>query len=395
MVDKQLLYAVVVMFLVSVTMTYSLSVYSVVSHPHYSDFHFLTRQLIAIVLGFGVMILLSKLDPDRWFVPLGLTIFGLSFLLMASMEFMPSSLVKEIGGAKRWVKIGPISLSPVEFFKVGFTFFLAWSFSRRLLNRKKMTFKEEVRAFTPYLVIFLIAGLVIAVLQKDLGQLVVLGGVLMVLFLLIGSSFKFFFAIMFSAFVMVAMLIRYVPHRMYRIKSWWVTKQDWVLSHIPYEPFQKLHVETSSKEPWQYSNSLNAIHNGGIFGQGLGAGQFKLGYLSEVHTDFVLAGLAEEFGFIGVVFVTVVIFFIVIRIFRLATRIPNPMYYLFSIGIGLLIALAFLINAFGISGLIPIKGIAVPFLSYGGSHILAISFAIGMVLMVAKQVPRSPSGRLM
>jgi cell division protein FtsW len=149
------------------------------------------------------------------------------------------------------------------------------------------------------------------------------------------------------------------------------------------------------KEPWQISNSLNAMHNGGFMGQGLGNGQFKLGYLSEVHTDFILAGITEELGFLGLALVTFTMLFIIFRIFKIASKVKNPMYYLFSIGVGLLIAFAFILNSYGISGITPIKGIAVPFLSYGGSHILASCIAIGMVLMVSKKVPRDMHGRIL
>jgi cell division protein FtsW len=182
---------------------------------------------------------------------------------------------------------------------------------------------------------------------------------------------------------------------MARIKSWWVTVQDSILSLFPFESVQNLRVESTVKEPWQISNSLNAIHNGGLFGQGLGNGQFKLGYLSEVHTDFILAGITEELGFLGILLVVLTELFIIFRIFKIASKVQNPMYYLFCIGVGLLIAFAFILNAYGISGITPIKGIAVPFLSYGGSHILAMLVAIGMVLMISKKVPRGADGRIL
>ncbi|HHD78636.1 MAG TPA: cell division protein, partial [Epsilonproteobacteria bacterium] len=225
------------------------------------------------------------------------------------------------------------------------------------------------------------------------GQVVVLGATLMVLFLLIGSSLKFFFTMLSGVFIAFIGLIFFAPHRMARIRSWWGTVQDNILSMLPFERLQNLRIE-AGKEPYQISNSLNAIHNGGFFGQGLGNGQFKLGYLSEVHTDFILAGITEELGFLGVMLVTFTILFIVFRIFKIAAKVPNPMYYLFSVGVGLLIAFAFILNSYGISGITPIKGIAVPFLSYGGSHIWAICIAIGMVLMVSKKVPRDIHGRM-
>jgi cell division protein FtsW len=394
MIDKPLLAAVIALLILSMVMSYSLSVYTVL-YFGYDDLHFFIRQAISIAIGFVAMVILSKLDPDRWFVPVGLTIFILSFVMMAAMQFMPASLVNAVGGAKRWIRVGPMSIAPVEFFKVGFVFFLSWSFSRKFLNRSRMGFWEEIAAFAPYLFVFLAAVVLIAIFQKDLGQVVVLGATLMVLFLFIGSSLKFFFTLLSGVFVAFVGLIVLAPHRMARIKSWWITVQDSILSLFPFESVQNLRVESTVKEPWQISNSLNAIHNGGFWGQGLGNGQFKLGYLSEVHTDFILAGITEELGFMGVSLVVLTELLIIFRIFKIASKVQNPMYYLFCIGVGLLIAFAFILNAYGISGITPIKGIAVPFLSYGGSHILAMLIAIGMVLMISKKVPRGADGRVL
>ena len=139
-------------------------------------------------------------------------------------------------------------------------------------------------------------------------------------------------------------------------------------------------------EPYQVSHSLNAMHNGGFFGQGIGLGSIKLGFLSEVHTDFVLAGITEEIGLIGLGLITITMILIVLRIFKISGRVENKIYHLFTIGIGLMIIIAFLINSYGVSGMIPIKGIAVPLLSYGGSSMLSMSIAIGLVLSISKSV---------
>lgn len=393
MIDKPLLAAVMMLLTLSLVMSYSLSAYTVL-HFHYTGFHFFIRQSMAVLIGFVTMIILSKMDPDRWFSLVGLLLFILFFILMIAMQFLPSSLVNAVGGAKRWIHLGPMSIAPVEFFKVGFIFFLAWSFSRKLLNKTKMGFMEEIRVFSPYLAVFFLAVVIIAVFQKDLGQVVVLGLTLLVLFLFIGSSIKFFMTLMSGAFIAVGGLIFFAPHRMARIRSWWGTVQESILSLLPFESVQNLRIEVG-KEPYQISNSLNAIHNGGFLGQGLGNGQFKLGYLSEVHTDFILAGITEEFGFLGLFLVVATMLFIIFRIFKIASKVKDPMYYLFSIGVGLLIAFSFILNSYGISGITPIKGIAVPFLSYGGSHILASCIAIGMVLMISKKVPRDSQGRIL
>jgi len=393
MIDRQLLAAVMILLTVSLVMSYSLSAYTVL-HFHYPSFYFFMKQSLAVLIGFVAMVILSKMNPDRWFTLIGMSMFILFFVLMVAMQFMPSSFVDAVGGAKRWIRLGPASIAPVEFFKIGFIFFLAWSFARKLANKGKMGFIEEVRAFSPYLVVFFLAVVVIAIFQKDLGQVVVLGATLLILFLLVGSSFRFFITLLLVTFVAFVGLILFAPHRMARVRSWWGTVQDSILSKLPFESIQSLRIE-AGKEPYQISNSLNAIHNGGLFGQGLGNGQFKLGYLSEVHTDFILAGIAEELGFVGVVFITMTIIFIIFRIFKIASKVKDPMYYIFCIGIGLLIAFSFILNSYGISGLTPIKGIAVPFLSYGGSHILALCIAIGMVLMISKKVPRNREGKIL
>ena len=157
------------------------------------------------------------------------------------------------------------------------------------------------------------------------------------------------------------------------------------MAFFPESIGSRLRVE-AFQEPYQIGHSLNSIHNGGLIGTGLSNGTFKLGFLSEVHTDFILSGIAEEFGFMGILVISSLFIFMLQRIFRVANRSRNRIFSLFSVGVGLLIALAFLINAFGISGLTPIKGIAVPLLSYGGSSMLAMAVGVGMVIMVSKKM---------
>lgn len=393
MIDKPLLTAVMILLTISLLMSYSLSTYVVLYHNKSTDLYFFARQGAAVFAGFFSMIVLSKIDPDRWFLLLGSLLFIFFFSLMIAMQFLPVSFVKDVGGAKRWIDLGAVSIAPVEFFKVGFVFFLAWSLSRKFISKAQMRYSEEIRAFFPYISVFLLAVVIIAVFQKDLGQVMVLGGTLLILFLFAGSSFKLFFTLLLAAFSGVIGLIFLAPHRMIRIIDWWGTVQDDILALFPFESIQSLRVETGG-EPYQLSHSLNAIYNGAWFGQGLGNGQFKLGYLADVHTDFVLAGISEELGFFTLVFVVSSMLFIIFRIFKIASKVRNPIYYLFSIGVGSLFALSFILNSYGISGIMPIKGIAVPFLSYGGSHILASCIAIGMVLMVSKKVPRDAQGEI-
>ena len=381
--DRKLFTLVCILIGTSIILSYTLTPYTTILFG-VSEFHFVIRQAIFGFLGIGIIFWLSQLDPDKWLKPIGFTLFFGSLILMVAMPFLPESVVSAVGGAKRWIKIAGFSLAPVEFFKVGFVYFLAWSFSRKLGHHANMGLSNEFKRFLPYAVVFVASMFIIAFLQKDLGQVVVLGITLLFMLIFAGSSFRFFLTILGGIFTAILIFILTAEHRILRIKSWWSIAQNSVLGLLPDSIADKLRVPVEV-EPYQIGNSLNAIHNGGLFGTGLADGTFKLGFLSEVHTDFVLAGLSEEFGFVGLFFVVVVFMWMLQRIFKVANRVEDTSLYLFSIGIGLTLAFSFLVNAYGISGITPIKGISVPFLSYGGSAMLGASFGVGMVLMASKK----------
>lgn len=387
MADRILFTLVAVLIAISIVMTYSLTEYTVILFG-VDSFYFAIRQLVFGFVGISIIYALSLGDPDKHLKPLGMTLFIGSLLLMVAMPFLPESIVSEVGGAKRWMKIAGFSLAPVEFFKIGFVYFLAWSFSRKLGHHNDMGIKNELRRFLPYAVVFIAAMFIIAFLQKDIGQVIVLGATLMFLLLFAGSSFRFFLTILAGLLFAVSVFILTAKHRIARIKSWWSLAQNTVLDFFPATIADKLRVPVEV-EPYQIGHSLNAIHNGGIFGVGLGNGTFKLGFLSEVHTDFVLAGIAEELGFVGVFAIVIIFMWMIQRIFKVANRTKDSTIYLFSIGIGLVLSAEFLVNAFGISGITPIKGISVPFLSYGGSAMLGSCVALGMVLMGSKKARMS------
>ncbi len=371
------------LIIISIIFSYSLSVYTVVYYE-YSQYHFFTRQLLVGVLSIFLMWGISFFNPDFIIGKVGMFLFIIFLILMIAMPFLPSSVVTTAGGANRWIRLPGFSLSPVEFFKIGFIYFLAWSFHRRLMDKpKKMGLKEETILLLPYFVAFLLVVFLVAFLQKDLGQVVLLGLILVVLLIFANRSFKIFLALGFLIVLGIISLILAAPHRVQRIYSWWALNQDKILSILPTWADKHLRIE-ELPEPYQVSHSLNAIHNGGFFGTGLAQGNIKLGFLSEVHTDFILAGITEETGLLGLFIVSAILYVIVWRIFKISKRVDNPIYHLFTLGIGLMIIIAFLINSYGISGMIPIKGIAVPFLSYGGSSMLSLGISIGLILSISK-----------
>jgi len=383
MADRKLFTLVSILIGISIVLTYSLSVYTTLLFG-VNEFHFAIRQAVFGFLSIIIIWLLAQGNPDKLLTPIGFTLFIGSAVLMIAMPFLPEFLVSAVGGAKRWIKFFGFSLAPVEFFKVGFVYFLAWSFSRKLGHHGGMGIKEEYIRFAPYGVVFIGAMFIIAFVQNDLGQVVVLGLTLLFMLMFAGSSFRFFLTLLVGAFMFFLFFIFTAEHRIVRIKSWWALAQNSVLALLPEPIARQLRVPTEV-EPYQIGHSLNAIHNGGLFGTGIANGTFKLGFLSEVHTDFILAGLAEEFGFVGVFIVVFIFLWMLQRIFKIANRSDDSRIYLFTLGVGLLLSFAFLVNAYGISGITPIKGISVPFLSYGGSSILAASIGIGMVLMASKK----------
>ncbi len=384
MPDRTLFLIVTSIIAIGIMMSYSLSAYTVI-YFGYNEFHFAFRQAIFGIFSIGIIWSLAQLNPDIWLHRIGLTLFFLGLIAMIAMPFLPASLVTEVGGASRWIKLFGFSIAPVEFFKVGFIYFLAWSFARKIGANENISLKKEFIRFLPYALMFVVVMFLIAFIQKDLGQVVVLGLTLAFLLFFAGSSFKFFMSLMGASLGFFVFFIMTAEHRIARIKSWWALAQQSILQIFPESIASHLRI-ANTDEPYQIGHSLNAIHNGGLFGTGLGAGTFKLGFLSEVHTDFILAGIAEEFGFIGVFVVTALFIWILQRVFKIANRSENNVYFLFSLGIGLLIIFAFMINAYGVSGLTPIKGISVPFLSYGGSAMMGASIGIGMVLMISKKV---------
>ncbi|CAA6799701.1 MAG: Cell division protein FtsW [uncultured Sulfurovum sp.] len=371
MIDKPLFGATVILLVLGLIMSYSLSSYVVMKYG-YTDMHFFIRQFIAVFIGISLMIGLSKLDPDKWFKPIGMMLFLTFLMVLLVMPLLSESLVRSVGGAKRWINLGSVSITPVEFYKVGFLMFISWSLVRTRLPQGKMNLKPELKIFIPYIFILVLSTLLIAVFQKDLGQTVVITLTLIILFILVGSSFRFFSILAGLGLTGLTILILTQPHRVKRVKEWFLSFDN----------------EANRLETYQISNSLDAIQHGGLLGEGLGNGQYKLGYLSEVNTDFILAGIAEELGFLAIIAITFTMFFIIFRIFKIAAKVESPTYYLFCVGAALLITFSFLINSFGISGITPIKGIAVPFLSYGGSQVIASSLSIGLVLMISKKVSR-------
>lgn len=384
--QRRIFYSVIVLLSISIVMVYSLSVYTALSLG-YLPTHFLQRQLLAAVISILLMWAISQFDMDRFLSWFGWFLLISSFLCILIMPLLPESLASSAGGAKRWIRLAGFSFAPLEFFKIGFVFFLAWSFTRKFSHHKSLTLIDEVKKFLPHIVVFMVCMGIVVVFQNDFGQVFLLALTMCLMLIYSGGSFKTVAFLALLAMVCVFVIVISSPHRVLRVMTWWSVAQDFILSIFPPKFANFFRVE-DLPEPYQIYHAGNAIWNGGMFGSGIGDGIVKLGFLSEVHTDMILAGIAEELGFLGVVFLVLLFVWGVLHpILKIANRTQNQVYSLFCLGVVCLLCISFLINAFGVTGIIPIKGISVPFLSYGGSSMVANCIALGLVLGIARKIP--------
>ena len=383
-VDKKLFYLSSILITIGIVFSYSLSAFTVL-YFGYNEFHFFARQLFFGVSGILIMFFISQLNPDKESSKkLILGVLIVSFLCIIVLPFLPSSLATASGGAKRWIRFGPVSISPVEFFKIGLIYFLAWSYTRRIDDSKKVL-KHEILILLPYCIVATIVIGYIYITQNDLGQSVISFFLIFALAFFAGASKRLFAFGTLMVMMIGIMVIFSNQRRIQRIASWWGNIQDAFLPLLPESLASVLRV-SANNEPYQISHSLNAIAHGGMFGEGLGLGIFKLGFLSEVHTDFVLSGITEEIGLFGLGIICIIYLWMILRIFRIAGRCEKKEYFIFCSGIALLLLFSFFMNAFGIISLTPLKGVAVPLLSYGGSSMWAICIGLGYVLMISKKV---------
>ena len=372
-VDTLTFVIVTILMIIGGVFAYSLPIF-LEMRTELSQYHFVLRYIIISFFGIAIMIGLSYLNPDKWFERIGWLILIISALLLVIMPFLPPKLAPVINGAKRWINLGIVKLAPVEFFKIGMIFFLAWSFTRKMGNK---TLKEELKQILIYFGFLGFFWFFVIAYQSDLGQVIVMLAIFTLMLIVAGGKFQTIGVIATIGMIMFIIAILIKPYRMERIRVW--------LNRMSEIFFPNSDTHTSIISNGQIQQSLNSIYHGGFFGTGIGNGIFKLGFLSDVHTDFVLAGIAEESGIIGISIILILIGALIYRIFKIAFRSEKKEYQLFAFGIGSLIAIQFIFNALGVTSLIPLKGLTVPFLSYGGSSLLSLCIGIGMVLMISKK----------
>ncbi|MBI4128418.1 MAG: rod shape-determining protein RodA [Parcubacteria group bacterium] len=329
-----------------------LSLYSIGNQTGYVYFY---RQLVWVGLGLGTMIAVSFIDYRMWRVntPLVLTVYAVCVLLLGFLlVFAP-----RIRGVTTWFRFGAFGFSPVEFVKVAIVIVLAKYFSHRHVDLYRIRH-------------LIVSGLyvgvpaILALLQPDFGSFVIFAGVWVSIIFLSGIQKRHVIILLVTGVAIGAVF-------------WSLVFRDYQRARI----LTFLHPE-GDPLGWGYQviQSRIAIGSGKLWGSGLGHGsQVQYGFLPEAHTDFIFAAIAEEWGFAGVLFLLGLMFFLFMRMMSIAFRALNNFARLTIGGFIAILSLHVIINAGMNLGIFPVTGIPFPFLSYGGSSILAYGIALGVV----------------
>ncbi|MCP3031105.1 stage V sporulation protein E [Halobacillus sp. A1] len=354
--DIWLTSAILSLLLIGIVMVYSSS--SIWSEYKFDDpWFFAKRQILFAALGLIAMFTLSNIPYYVWFkYAKVIVLICLVFLLLVLIPGV--GMVR--GGAQSWIGIGMFSIQPSEFMKLGLIIFLAKFFSQR---QKRMASFQE--GFLPGLAIILVPFALI-MLQPDLGTGVVMVSTCLLMMFVAGARVAHFMLIVAGGIAGMAGLIASAPYRIQRITAF---LHPW---------------EDPLGSGFQIIQSLYAIGPGGLLGLGLGKSMQKFFYLPEPQTDFIYSVLAEELGFIGGTIVLILFFVILWRGVRTSLHATDLFGSLLALGIVGMISIQVMINVSVVTGLIPVTGITLPLISYGGSSLTLTLGALGLLLSVSR-----------
>lgn len=347
--DPWLFFGVIALCGLGLVMVYSAGAW--LGRTAYGDWeYFLRRQSIFMALAVCVMLFVSRVDYRllRRFAP---QIMLAALLMLVVVLFIG----QEVNGARRWIRLGPVSLQPSELAKVALTIFLAANLARQ---------GERVRHFKMgFLPLMAVASftMLLVLLEKDLGTTILMGALTLVLLFVAGTRLAYVLAAVMIALPLVWYQIVGVDYRRERLEDF------------------------LSGDGYQVHQSLIAIGSGGFYGLGLGNGRQKLGFLPENHTDFILCTVGEELGFLGLAGVLGLLALVVWRGLVAARNAPDRFGTYLAVGISSLFGLQALVNMSVVLEVIPAKGITLPFLSYGGSSLVVSAGAVGLLLSVSRR----------
>jgi cell division protein FtsW len=330
---------------------------ALVADTRFGDqYYFLKRQILWSVLGAGALLLAMR-------VPLAWVQGGARPLLLLTLVLLVAVLVlgHEVGGAKRWLRVGGVGVQPSEIAKLALILALA-----DYLDRKQSRLGRFLGGYLPPL---LVTGAVLGLvaLERDLGTPLLIGCVAMGMIFLAGARPAH---LVLTVLGTLPLLYLAVFHVAYRRERFFAFLNPW---------------KDAKGAGYQLVQSLLALGSGGFWGKGSGESTIKMYYMPESQTDFIFPIFGEEFGFVGTSLLTVAYFYLSYSCFRVAFRAVHWFHALVAEGVGLLLGGQVLINLGVVTGLLPTKGIPLPFLSFGGSSMVVLLTAIGLVLNVSRQ----------
>jgi cell division protein FtsW len=355
--DLWLALPVIVLVVLGIVMIYSASAFVAV-REHKPQYYFLVRQLVWTVIGSAALAAAYRIDYRtyrRWALPAA----GLVLLLLVAVLVPPFGHVKS--GVRRWIGLGPVDFQPSELAKLGLMIFLA-----AVLAAKREAFlRAGWRAILPELAI-VGAALGLIMLEPDLGTTITLAASLAALLFVGGLRLKSLLVCGAVGVLGVAVSLYFNAYQRDRIMTF-------------FDPWS-----AARGKGYQTVQAFLALGRGGVAGTGPAASRQKLFFLPAPHTDFILAVIGEELGFLGLVLVVGLFGAILWRGMRIALRAPDLFGTYLAFGLTFCLFLQAVINIMVVAGLLPTKGLTLPFLSYGGTSLVASLAAVGVLLNISR-----------
>lgn len=344
-----------------VVMVYSSS--NIMAAKRFNDgFFFLKRQGLFAIIGFAIMLGVMHIDYRFW---KRMAVPALLLCLVLLVMVLIPGIGGKAGGSSRWIKLPGFNLQPSEMAKLALIMYMAYS-----LDKKQDKVKSFAIGIVPHMIVLAVLIGCLA-MQPDLGGALTLFAVAFTMLFAAGTRLSHIISVILLAMPLLAYKLSRGYHRG-RMEAWTNPWSD------------------PEGKGFQIIQSWLALGTGGLFGQGLGEGKQKLFYLPEAHTDFILSVIGEELGFVGVVVIIGMFFLLVQRAMRIAVAAPDTFGRFLALGIAVLFGIEASVNMGVVTGLLPTKGLALPFISYGGSSLLISLFAVGILLNISSGLKIEP-----
>lgn len=378
--DYQIILFIGLLMLVGLIIMYAIGPQraNVMNNAHgttfYTDTYFAVKQVVSLGLAIAAFVLVSKV-PFKWFkkyadkfLLFGLVLCGLLFLFGNVLQV--DAIAVNTLGAYRWFNLGALgSFQPAEFLKFGLLLYLAVFLSTRA---RQGLLNDMQKTITPVVVIALVTMLFVVVIQKDLGTGIAIGSIIASILLVSGVDKKIGFKLLLGVAAFGVLAIVAAPHRMERIATFFSGASD------------SNSTVSADDNSYHIRNAMIAIGTGGLFGRGIGNSIQATGYLPEAINDSVFAIIGEMFGLVGVCVILGIFTALLMRLLKIVDRLPDMSMRLTVAGVFGWLAAHVILNVASMIGVIPLTGITLPLLSFGGTSMLFVTGAMGLAFQLSK-----------